>query len=158
MKSTKGFTLIELMIVVAIIGILASVAVPAYTKYIDRANFSEVVGAVSAVKTGMDLCVQQNGYALSDLTTDGDCDAVGNSLGAQAAGGTCVASVAVASGVITATADTTACPNLVDNAETPAAATFTLTPTAINGATVVWSDTGAADGTGVGSCKAVGLC
>ena len=158
MKSMKGFTLIELMIVVAIIGILASVAVPAYTKYIDRANFSEVVGAVSAVKTGMDLCVQQNAYGLSDLTTDGDCDAIGNSLGAQAAGGNCVDDVVVANGVITATADTTNCPNLLDTAATPAAATFTLVPTAVNGATVVWSDTGAADGTGVGSCKAAGLC
>ena len=49
----KGFTLIELMIVVAIIGILAAIALPAYQDYTKRAKMSEVVGFVASAKTGV---------------------------------------------------------------------------------------------------------
>jgi type IV pilus assembly protein PilA len=57
-NSQKGFTLIELMIVVAIIGILASIALPAYKTYTDRAKFSEIVLAATPAKTAVDLCIQ----------------------------------------------------------------------------------------------------
>lgn len=51
MNAQKGFTLIELMIVIAIIGILAAIAIPAYTDYTTRARVSEAMTAASAMKT-----------------------------------------------------------------------------------------------------------
>ncbi len=55
----QGFTLIELMIVVAIVGILASIALPAYDAFIKKSKFSEVVAATNTIKVALDSCVQE---------------------------------------------------------------------------------------------------
>ncbi|WP_309265797.1 pilin [Aeromonas salmonicida] len=58
MKKQSGFTLIELMIVVAIVAILAAIALPAYQTYTKKAKFSEVVTATGAYKTAIEVCYQ----------------------------------------------------------------------------------------------------
>jgi type IV pilus assembly protein PilA len=53
MRSKRGFTLIELMIVVAIVGVLAAIAIPAYVDYVSRARMSEVLNVFDALATGV---------------------------------------------------------------------------------------------------------
>ncbi len=74
----KGFTLIELMIVVAIIGILAAVAIPAYSGYTKKAKLTEVTNAMGAVATAAQEYKQSVGTWPSAITTT---TAIANSLG-----------------------------------------------------------------------------
>ncbi|OYV00864.1 MAG: pilus assembly protein [Burkholderiales bacterium PBB5] len=69
-RAQQGFTLIELMIVVAIIGILAAIAVPAYQRYINKAAYSEVIGQAKPIKVGIEECLT----AQQDITK---CDTLG---------------------------------------------------------------------------------
>ena len=92
----KGFTLIELMIVVAIIGILAAIAIPAYSDYTARAQMSEAMSLASGVRTSVSEYYQNTG----DFPTSNGQAGVAT---ATAIVGKYVAQVAVAGGVITAT-------------------------------------------------------
>lgn len=97
-NSQQGFTLIELMIVVAIIGILAAVALPAYQNYSNRARFSEAVLSVTPRKTAMELAIQTR---QPTATTDLDQAVMG--IPADQARTTTLHGLAVLDGVITVT-------------------------------------------------------
>ena len=68
MNAQKGFTLIELMIVIAIIGILAAIAIPQYQNYIAKSQVSRVMGETGNLKTAVETCIQDG------KTATGTCD------------------------------------------------------------------------------------
>ncbi len=59
-RAQRGFTLIELMIVVAIIGILAAIAIPQYQDYVTRARWSDAISTVGSLKAAIGECMQNN--------------------------------------------------------------------------------------------------
>lgn len=69
MKAQKGFTLIELMIVVAIIGILAAIAIPQYQNYVTRARWADNNTIIAPVKAAVAECLQLNNSAIASCNT-----------------------------------------------------------------------------------------
>jgi type IV pilus assembly protein PilA len=136
-KKQNGFTLIELMIVVAIIGILAAVALPAYQNYTNRATFSELVLAATPLKTAIEVEFQTAG--LTALTT---LDQATSGIPATVAAGAGVHGSTVADGVITMTWE-------VDTASALNTLTYIMTPT-IGGGRLNWVATG--------TCVAATVC
>ena len=71
MQNQKGFTLIELMIVIAIIAILAAIALPAYQNYVARSQVSEAISLASSFKTPVGLYVTEEGVCPDSSVTGG---------------------------------------------------------------------------------------
>lgn len=136
MKNSHGFTLVELMIVIAIIGVLASVAIPAYNTYTKRSQFSEVILATTPFKNAIETAIQTG-----RITSLAGANAGTLGIPAAASASGVVTSVSVTNGVIEAvSAITDSSGNAVN---------YTLTP---NGVTppIQW--------TSGGSCKIEVLC
>lgn len=133
-RRPTGFTLIELMIVIAIIGILAAVAVPQYASYTKGAKFTEVVAAASVRKMSVHLCIEDRNE-LSGCT--GGSNGVPGDIGTPRG---YIDELTTLDGVITATATSE-----LDSA------TYVLSPSYTPSTnTMVW--------TVGGSCVSAGIC
>ncbi|NRA82271.1 MAG: prepilin-type N-terminal cleavage/methylation domain-containing protein [Gammaproteobacteria bacterium] len=143
-KAQQGFTLIELMIVVAIIGILAAVALPAYQTYTKKATFSEVVLATTTQKTAVEICGQTVATDAASFTSQciGGKNGVINAAASGVVKSVAVTGVTDGEIIITATGDKGEIGTTDD-------LTVIMTGTLTNGQ-IIWVKTG--------TCVAKGIC
>lgn len=153
-KRALGFTLIELMIVVAIIGILAAIAIPQYQTYVFRSQVQRVIGESGSIKPAVEVCLSEGKTNVGDPATVGNCDpqATGSNLlvtAGNAAPTTAVVWSAAGTGVPQVSLSTTVSSTIV--------ATFgNLAGAPLQGATagtITW----ARDLNGSWSCKAANI-
>ncbi|HOX89735.1 MAG TPA: prepilin-type N-terminal cleavage/methylation domain-containing protein [Burkholderiaceae bacterium] len=134
----RGFTLIELMIVVAIIGILAAIAIPQYQDYVTRARWSDNFQTIGSLKAGIAECAQNNN---GNFTAP--CDSIANMITAQFLPASYTVTPKFATGVdwngtrIQITGSTQAASCVVD-----------ITPTNSGGSQITWGITSATTGCG----------
>src|SRR5690554_2652829 len=143
-KGQQGFTLIELMIVVAIIGILAAVAIPQYQDYIARSQVSRVVGEVNSLKTNVEDALMRGATIITGYTDDLTTSPIQIALGYDAAKSNLLDSTKGTNGVGVA-AGNTAAPTITATLGGDASA-------AVAGAVVTISRTAA----GIWSCVITG--
>lgn len=139
-SKTRGFTLVEVMIVVAIIGALAAIAIPQYQTYVFKSQVRRVIGEAGALKPAIEICMLSGKLNVGDPAAPGNCDPQATGSNLQATAGNAAPTVAA-----TWTAAGTGVPEVILSATAPSTivATFgnvagTPLKTSIAG-TITWS-------------------